>query len=119
MRIAILNYENPWLVLATTSLIRGLQKAHLGADIDFYVKEDTLPLVAYNKKVKANELPNWFLKIFSLFDKPTRMIIDELGFCAIISNEKMKNDLCIQPISSKQAVQATATSLVEIGRAHV
>jgi dihydroflavonol-4-reductase len=68
----------------------------------------------YNKKVKAKELPNWFLKIFSLFDKPTRMIIDELGFCAVISNQKMKTDLKINPISSKDAIQATATSLVEL-----
>lgn len=69
---------------------------------------------AYNKKVKARELPNWFLKIFSLFDKPTRMIIDELGFCAIISNNKLKRDLKIQPITSKEAIQATAKSLVEL-----
>jgi hypothetical protein len=68
----------------------------------------------YNKKVKATELPNWFLKIFSLFDKPTRMIIDELGFCAIISNDKLKRDLKIQPISAKDAIQATAKSLVDL-----
>jgi hypothetical protein len=42
------------------------------------------------------------------------MIIDELGFCAIISNDKLKRDLKIQPISSKDAIQATATSLVEL-----
>jgi len=68
----------------------------------------------YNKKVKAKELPNWFLKIFSLFDKPTRMIIDELGFCAIISNDKLKRDLKIQPIAAKDAIQATAKSLVDL-----
>ena len=30
---------------------------------------------SYNKKVKAKELPNWFIKIFSLFEKSTRMIM--------------------------------------------
>lgn len=59
-------------------------------------------LIQHITKVRARELPNWFLKIFSLFDKPTRMIIGELGFCAIISNDKLKRDLKIQPISTKK-----------------
>lgn len=42
------------------------------------------------------------------------MIIGELGFCAIISNDKLKRDLKIQPISTKEAIQATAKSLVEL-----
>lgn len=69
---------------------------------------------SYNKKVKAKELPNWFLKIFSLFEKSTRMIIPELGFKANISNEKAKQQLGFAPRSAKEAVMATANALVEM-----
>jgi dihydroflavonol-4-reductase len=69
---------------------------------------------SYNKKVKAKELPNWFIKIFSLFEKSTRMIIPELGFKANISNEKAKQDLGFAPRSVKEAVMATANALVEL-----
>ena len=69
---------------------------------------------SYNKKVKAKELPNWFIKIFSLFEKSTRMIIPELGFKANISNEKAKQQLAFSPRSAKEAVMATANTLVEM-----
>ena len=69
---------------------------------------------SYNKKVKAKELPNWFMKIFALFEKSTRMIIPELGFKAIVSNEKAKQQLGFVPRSAKEAVMATANALVEM-----
>jgi len=69
---------------------------------------------SYNKKVKAKELPNWFMKIFALFEKSTRMIIPELGFKAIVSNEKAKQQLGFAPRSAKEAVMATANALVEM-----
>ena len=69
---------------------------------------------SYNKKVKAKELPNWFIKIFSLFEKSTRMIIPELGFKANISNEKAKQQLGFAPRTAKEAVMATANALVEM-----
>ncbi len=69
---------------------------------------------SYNKKVKAKELPNWFMKIFALFEKSTKMIIPELGFKAIVSNEKAKKQLGFAPRSAKEAVMATANALVEM-----
>ena len=69
---------------------------------------------SYNKKVKAKELPNWFIKIFSLFEKSTRMIIPELGFKANISNEKAKQQLGFAPRTAKEAVMSTANALVEM-----
>lgn len=69
---------------------------------------------SYNKKVKAKELPNWFMKIFALFEKSTRMIIPELGFKANISNEKAKQQLGFAPRTAKEAVMATANALVEM-----
>jgi dihydroflavonol-4-reductase len=64
--------------------------------------------------LKARELPNWIVKIASLFDKTIRMVKDELGLLYDVSNEKMKKDLNITPISSKEAIQATAKSLIEL-----
>ena len=69
----------------------------------------------FNKKVKSMELPDWFVKIYSLFDKTTRMIIPELGFAANISNEKARRELGFNPLSAKEAVMATANSLVDLG----
>jgi dihydroflavonol-4-reductase len=69
---------------------------------------------SYNKKVKAKELPNWFMKIFALFEKSTKMILPELGFKANISNDKAKQQLGFSPRSAKEAVMATANALVEM-----
>jgi dihydroflavonol-4-reductase len=66
----------------------------------------------FRNKVKPFEMPNWFVKIYSLFEKTTRMIIPELGFKANISNEKAKSELGFNPRPVKEAVKATADSCV-------
>jgi hypothetical protein len=53
MKIAILNFEQPWHVLASTSLIRGLRNAHPSASISFFVAEESFPLIQFNKNVEA------------------------------------------------------------------
>lgn len=70
-----------------------------------------------SKYLKVRELPNWFIRIYSLFEKTTRMILPELGFCATVSNAKAKRDLGFVPISAKEAVKACADSLVELNLA--
>ena len=42
------------------------------------------------------------------------MIIPELGFKAIVSNEKAKQQLGYAPRSAKEAVMATANAIVEL-----
>jgi dihydroflavonol-4-reductase len=69
---------------------------------------------AYSSYVKARELPNWFIKIYSIFETSTRMIVPELGFCAHISTKKIEEDLGIHPISVEDAVIATAQSLIDL-----
>jgi len=51
MNIAVLNFGEPWLVLASTSLIRGLLKKFPEANISFFVSQDSLPIVQFNRKV--------------------------------------------------------------------
>ena len=68
----------------------------------------------YKNKVKARELPIWFMKFFAVFNPVARSIKNDLGFLYDVSNEKMKKDLNITPIPSKEAIQATAKSLIEL-----
>ena len=42
------------------------------------------------RKVGTRELPNWFLRVFSLFEPTTRVILAELGYMAEVSHDKAK-----------------------------
>jgi hypothetical protein len=53
MRIAILNYEKPWFVLASTSLTKGLQKSFDDCEIVYFVEEESVPLIKYNKNLSV------------------------------------------------------------------
>ena len=112
--------------------VRDVAKAHFNAlenevsigqryaivNESLWMKEVALAVLEacpeYKNKLKARELPNWIVKIASLFDKTIRMVKDELGLLYDVSNEKMKKDLNITPIPSKEAIQATAKSLIEL-----
>jgi dihydroflavonol-4-reductase len=67
----------------------------------------------YKGKVKAFELPNWFMSVYALFEKSVKMILPELGFKANISNKKAKTELGFNPRSVKEAVGATVISCKE------
>jgi dihydroflavonol-4-reductase len=112
--------------------VRDVAKAHFNAleneisigqryaivNESLWMKEVALAVLEacpeYKNKLKARELPNWIVKIASLFDKTIRMVKDELGLLYDVSNEKMKKDLNITPIPSKEAIKATAKSLIEL-----
>ena len=112
--------------------VRDVAKAHFNAlenevsigqryaivNESLWMKEVALAVLEacpeYKNKLKARELPNWIVKIASLFDKTIRMVKDELGLLYDVSNEKMKKELNITPIPSKEAIQATAKSLIEL-----
>jgi hypothetical protein len=51
MSIAIINHEDPWLVLASTSIIKGLSKRYPGERITFFVEQNSLPVLLFNKSV--------------------------------------------------------------------
>jgi hypothetical protein len=53
MNIAIVNKDKPWLVLASTSLIKGLQKKFPDASITFFIEPESLPVLLFNKKVQT------------------------------------------------------------------
>ena len=69
----------------------------------------------FSSKVKARQLPDWFVRIFALFDKPTRMILPELGFCAHISGELAAHDFGFKPRPVAESVNASVESIIEKG----
>ncbi len=52
MKIAILDYGKPWHVLASTSLIKGLNKKFPDNNITFFVNHESLPIIQYNSKIE-------------------------------------------------------------------
>lgn len=53
MRIAVLNFEEPWLVIVSTSLIRGLKKAYPNAQIIFFVNQESEILLRYDRDIET------------------------------------------------------------------
>jgi len=67
------------------------------------------------KKVPTRELPDWLVRIASLFDSSLKQLVPELGKIKQISNEKAKRVLGWTPRSNEDAIAATAESLVRLG----
>lgn len=53
MNIAVLNYGEPWHVLVSTSLIRGLKRKYPDSSIYFFSSQDSYPVLQYNSKIHA------------------------------------------------------------------
>ncbi len=67
------------------------------------------------KKVPTRTLPNWLLRIASLFDPSLKLILPELGKVKNATAEKAIRVLGWKPRSSEQAIVATAESLIRLG----
>lgn len=63
------------------------------------------------KKVPTRELPNWMVRLASVFDPSLKQITPELGKLKRASNEKAKRVLAWSPRSNEEAILATAQSL--------
>ncbi len=70
---------------------------------------------SYAKKLPKRKLPDWLVKIFSLFDKETKSVLNELGFRKDVSYEKAKTILNWSPKSNEEAIASTAESLIKFG----
>ena len=64
----------------------------------------------FKSKVSNRELPDWFVRIFALFDKPTRMILPELGFMAKIVS-KAGEELGFRPRGMEESIRDSVESL--------
>jgi len=53
LNIAILNFEVPWIVLASTSLIRGFLNKFPNSNIYFFVSQESFPVLQHNQKIQV------------------------------------------------------------------
>lgn len=67
------------------------------------------------RKVGARELPNWFLRVFSLFEPTTRVVVPELGYMPEVAHEKATAQYGWTPRPAKEAAVASAQSLIDLG----
>jgi nucleoside-diphosphate-sugar epimerase len=66
-------------------------------------------------KVPTRELPNWLVRLASLFDTQIRQIVLEPGDVKHASHEKATRLLGWSPRSNEEAILATAESLLNLG----
>jgi nucleoside-diphosphate-sugar epimerase len=67
------------------------------------------------RKVPTRALPNWLVRTVALFDPAARQLLPELGKRKNASSEKARRLLGWTPRSPREAVAATARSLLELG----
>ena len=62
-------------------------------------------------KIPSKTLPNFMVKLFSILDRETQPILNDLGAKRTIDNSKIMKELNWNPISLQESVKATAHSL--------
>ena len=67
------------------------------------------------RKIPTRPLPNWLMRMVALFDPAVKGVLPELGKRKNASNEKARRLLGWAPRSTRDAVLATARSLLELG----
>jgi dihydroflavonol-4-reductase len=70
---------------------------------------------AWAKKVPTRELPDWLVRLASLFDPAVKQITPELGKSKNATSEKAQRLLDWAPRSREDAIVATAESLARLG----
>ncbi|MEO0581028.1 MAG: aldehyde reductase [Bacteroidota bacterium] len=68
-----------------------------------------------DRKVPTGKLPNFLFRLMSLFDAQTRSVLGELNTPRPVDISKAQNLLGWKPISEKEAIVATAESLMKYG----
>ncbi|MDO6432692.1 aldehyde reductase [Flavitalea sp. BT771] len=66
-------------------------------------------------KVPKKEVPNWILRLVGLFNPKVKMILPHLGMVKDASHEKATRLLNWHPTTNKEAIVATAESLIRLG----
>jgi dihydroflavonol-4-reductase len=60
-------------------------------------------------------VPNWLLRVVALFDPQVKGVLPELGKRKNATNEKARRLLGWAPRTPREAILATARSLLELG----
>ena len=69
----------------------------------------------YRKKLPKFNLPNWFVRLFAKFDKPTAGVLIDLDFVKNTSSQKAQTLLGWKPRPNEEAIVSTGESLIEYG----
>jgi nucleoside-diphosphate-sugar epimerase len=67
------------------------------------------------RKVSTREIPNWLVRLVSIWNRTVRQTLPELGKVKTASNEKAKRVLGWSPRSNEDAIVASGESLVRLG----
>jgi dihydroflavonol-4-reductase len=67
------------------------------------------------RRVPTRVLPNFMVRVASIFDAPVRQIVPELGKPKNATNAKAKKVLGWEPRSTEESIVATAESLLRLG----
>ena len=70
---------------------------------------------ASGKRVPTRQLPDWLVRLGAMRDSAAKQILPELGKRKDATNEKARRMLGWAPRSNKEAIVATAESLVRLG----
>ena len=68
-------------------------------------------------RVPTKELPSWLIRVIGIFNPRVRLVLPHLGMAKEASHDKASRLLGWQPRSNREAVLATAQSLVDLGLA--
>lgn len=79
--------------------------------LEFKDIADILRVEFPNNKIPSKTLPDFMVKLFSVFDKETKPILNDLGAKRTIDNSKIKKELSWKPIALQESVKDTAHSL--------
>ena len=69
----------------------------------------------FAKRVTTKVLPDWMVKVLSIFKPELQQVASQLGKVKVLSNEKAKTVLNWQPRSKETIVVDTAESLIKFG----
>jgi dihydroflavonol-4-reductase len=67
------------------------------------------------RRVPTRVLPDWMIRLVSMFDPSVSLIVPELGKFKNATNAKAKRVLGWAPRSNEDSIVATAESLVRLG----
>ena len=67
------------------------------------------------RKLPKGKMPDWLLKLVSVFNPVVKQVVPELGQHRHFSNDKLRSVLRITPIPAEDAIRASADSLIKVG----
>ena len=66
------------------------------------------------KKISTRTLPDFLVKAYSLIEKSTRGVLDELGYMPSVTSTKARQRYGWKPRTAEEAAVATAQSLIDL-----